>query len=136
MLRRSASTPFPVVTTDSFPSLPTGLATEGDAVHLVKLEQTAARLSSLAASALAPIVGAEHGAHLDSFAVEIIATAKELREEPLGPEEGREQRVKNLIERKRRAWRDLLNELKRVGISPSPAPKICLLYTSPSPRDS
>ena len=104
--------------------MPAGVVNDNDAVHLVKLEQTATRLGSLAASSLAPIVGAEHALHLDNFAVEIIATAKELRDEPLGAEEGREQRVKNLIERKRRAWRDLLNELKRVGISPSPAPKV------------
>ncbi|GAA5896896.1 hypothetical protein JCM8208_007119 [Rhodotorula glutinis] len=120
----SASAPFPTIAADSIPALPAGAATDNDAIHLVKLEQTATRLSSLASSSLAPTVGAEHALHLDNFAVEIIATAKELRDEPLGAEEGREQRVKNLIERKRRAWRDLLNELKRVGISPSPAPKV------------
>ncbi|GAA5843645.1 hypothetical protein JCM9279_000821 [Rhodotorula babjevae] len=120
----SASAPFVTIAADRIPALPAQVVTDNDAIHLVKLEQTATRLGSLAASTLAPIVGAEHAFHLDNFAVEIIATAKELRDEPLGAEEGREQRVKNLIERKRRAWRDLLNELKRVGISPSPAPKI------------
>ncbi|BGP48616.1 AAA ATPase midasin [Rhodotorula kratochvilovae] len=120
----SGSAPFPVVAVDKIPSLPSNLVAENDAAHLIKLEQTVTRLNSLAASSLAGLVGAEHGVHLDSFAVEIITTAKSLREEPLGAEEGREQRVKNLIERKRRAWRDLLNELKRIGISPSPAPKV------------
>ncbi|GJN90851.1 hypothetical protein Rhopal_003865-T1 [Rhodotorula paludigena] len=115
---------FSVTTTVNFFELPSSLETAGDAAHLVKLEQTFARLTSLASSSLAGNVGAENGAALDSFAVQIVSTAKELREEPLGPEEGREQRVKNLVERKRRAWRDLLNELKRVGISPSPSPKI------------
>ncbi|GAA6048627.1 hypothetical protein JCM3770_002064 [Rhodotorula araucariae] len=120
----SSSVPFPVGTVDMVPSLPADLLADTDAAHFVKLEQTVTRLNTLAASTLVGVVGAEYGVHLDSFAVEIITTAKSLREEPLGPEEGREQRVKNLIERKRRAWRDLLNELKRVGISPSPAPKV------------
>ncbi|KPV75029.1 uncharacterized protein RHOBADRAFT_53933 [Rhodotorula graminis WP1] len=120
----SASAPFPTIAADSIPALSVGVVTDNDAIHLVKLEQTATRLGSLASSSLAAVVGAEHALHLDNFAVEIIATAKALRDEPLGAEEGREQRVKNLIERKRRAWRDLLNELKRVGISPSPAPKV------------
>lgn len=105
-----------------FPSLPAGLDPSSKA-HLASLGQTYKRLSSLASTKLAAVVGQDASSLLEAFSSEIISTAKELRDEPLGAEEGREQRVKNLIERKRRAWRDLLNELKRIGISPSPAPK-------------
>ncbi|GAA5872063.1 hypothetical protein JCM8547_003087 [Rhodosporidiobolus lusitaniae] len=120
----SAALPPLAVTTVDLPALPANLVNENDAPYLVKLDQTLSRLNKLAASSVGELVGAGHGAGLEDFSVQIISTAKELREEPLGPEEGREQRVKNLIERKRRAWRDLLNELKRLGISPSPSPKI------------
>ncbi|GAA5820590.1 hypothetical protein JCM11251_003065 [Rhodosporidiobolus azoricus] len=124
----SASTPTalpPFLTASGdLPPLPATVDTANDASHLVKLDQTLSRLNKLAASTVGDLVGAGHGAGLEEFAVQIISTAKDLREEPLGAEEGREQRVKNLIERKRRAWRDLLNELKRIGISPSPSPKI------------
>ncbi|GAA5999947.1 hypothetical protein JCM10207_005984 [Rhodosporidiobolus poonsookiae] len=113
------------------PALPLELDSAADAAHLIKLDQTLQRLGKLASSSVGGFVGAGHGAALEDFSAEIIATAKELRDEPLGPEEGREQRVKNLIERKRRAWRDLLNELKRVGISPSPAPKIVTRVEDP-----
>ncbi|GAA5967871.1 hypothetical protein JCM11641_005792 [Rhodosporidiobolus odoratus] len=106
------------------PLLPADLDASTDAPHLVKLDQTFSRLSKVASSAVGDFVGASHGVHVEEFAVEIITSAKQLKDEPLGEEEGREQRVKNLIERKRRAWRDLLNELKRVGISPSPSPKV------------
>ncbi|GAA5875503.1 hypothetical protein JCM3774_003651 [Rhodotorula dairenensis] len=109
--------------TASLPSLPAGLASADDAVHLIKLEQTASRLHALLSTNIASFVADDRGASLDSFSTDVISTAKELRETPLGPEEGREQRTKSLIERKRRAWRDLLNELKRIGISPSPSPR-------------
>ncbi|GAA5961125.1 hypothetical protein JCM3765_001235 [Sporobolomyces pararoseus] len=106
----------------TFPSLPTDLVPSSKA-HLASLDQTYRRLSSLASNKLTSIVGENVAELLENFSGEIISTSKELRNEPLGSEEGREQRVKNLIERKRRAWRDLLNELKRIGISPSPSPK-------------
>ncbi|BGP16616.1 hypothetical protein JCM10213_000468 [Rhodosporidiobolus nylandii] len=126
----TTSFPFPALSSD-LPSLPVEVDSSADAAHLVKLDQTFSRLNKLASSSLGEYVSAGHGAGLDEFAVEIIQTAKELRDEPLGPEEGREARVKNLIERKRRAWRDLLNELKRIGISPSPAPKVVARLEDP-----
>ncbi|GAA5984033.1 hypothetical protein JCM10908_006021 [Rhodotorula pacifica] len=105
------------------PSLPVGLDASQDAVHLVKLEQTANRLRSLLANSISRFVEEDRGAALDAFSLDVISTAKDLRDTPMGPEEGREQRTKSLIERKKRAWRDLLNELKRIGISPSPSPR-------------
>lgn len=106
----------------SLPSLPTDLVPSSKS-HLAQLDQTYKRLSSLATNKLVSIVGQDLAVLLEDFSSEIVTTAKDLRNEPLGEEEGREARVKNLIERKRRAWRDLLNELKRIGISPSPSPK-------------
>ena len=107
----------------SLPPLPAGVESSNDAVHLVKLEQTASRLHHLLSASICPYVDGDRASSLESFSHDVISTAKDLRDTPLGPEEGREQRTKSLIERKRRAWRDLLNELKRIGISPSPSPR-------------
>jgi midasin len=73
----------------------------------------------------------------------VIATSKSLRAESTpGEEEGREQRVKNLAARKRRAWIELLRELKRLGLSPTPTPDIVarvqdssFVYALPSSHD-
>ncbi|GAA5887759.1 hypothetical protein JCM16303_005070 [Sporobolomyces ruberrimus] len=118
----SSSNVLAIPTEVALPALPTGLEASSKG-HLAQLDQTYKRLSSLASSKLSSIVGQDAAQFLENFTSEIITTSKDLRDEPLGAEEGREQRVKNLIERKRRAWRDLLNELKRIGISPSPSPK-------------
>ncbi|BGP02385.1 AAA ATPase midasin [Rhodotorula toruloides] len=107
----------------SVPDLTAALAQPDEPAHLAKLDQTISRLAKMSSTSLDSLVGAAHGFAVSAFVSEIVETAKALRDEPLGPEDGRQQRVKNLIERKRRAWRDLLNELKRIGISPSPSPK-------------
>lgn len=67
---------------------------------------------------------AKQATPLDEFVMQIITTSKALRDEPLGAKEGREQRVKSLVTRKRRAWIELLRELKRVGLSPTPVPAV------------
>ncbi|BGP32484.1 AAA ATPase midasin [Rhodotorula toruloides] len=119
----SSSIPLDIAGLASVPDLTAALAQPDEPAHLAKLDQTISRLSKMSSTSLGSLVGAAHGSAVSAFVSEIVETAKALRDEPLGPEEGRQQRVKNLIERKRRAWRDLLNELKRIGISPSPSPK-------------
>ncbi|POY75159.1 hypothetical protein BMF94_1791 [Rhodotorula taiwanensis] len=105
------------------PDLPASVLDIDDAPHLVRLEQTLSRFQSLVSKVAIPFVAGDHASAIEAFTRDVLETAKDLRDTPLGPEEGREQRVKSLIERKKRAWRDLLNELKRVGISPSPSPR-------------
>ncbi|GAA6026009.1 hypothetical protein JCM8202_000005 [Rhodotorula sphaerocarpa] len=108
----------------ALPPMPTTLDLSRDPPHLLRLEHTVARLHALVAKEVLPSVASDRGAAIESFTSDVLSTAKELRDTALGPEEGREQRTKNLIERKKRAWRDLLNELKRIGISPSPSPRV------------
>ncbi|GAA6035232.1 hypothetical protein NBRC10512_006266 [Rhodotorula toruloides] len=119
----SSLIPLDIAGLASVPDLTGVLAQPDEPAHLAKLDQTISRLAKMSSTSLDRFVGAAHGSAVSALVSEIIETAKALRDEPLGPEEGRQQRVKNLIERKRRAWRDLLNELKRIGISPSPSPK-------------
>ncbi|KAM0753166.1 P-loop containing nucleoside triphosphate hydrolase protein [Meredithblackwellia eburnea MCA 4105] len=110
---------------DPLPPAPVGLESKTRARHLQQLDQTFARLTGLVNASLYNLVEKEQGAGIEGFSLGIITTAKELRDQSvLGPEEGREQRVKSLTQRKRRAWIELLRELKRVGVSPTPAPEI------------
>lgn len=114
------------------PALPAALTSSDESVHIVRLEQTLTRLGSLVTSAIDPFVSLDRATEIDDLAVQIITTAKELRDESkAGPEEGREQRVKNLATRKRRAWIELLREIKRVGLSPAPAPDVVARLQDP-----
>ncbi|KAI5480555.1 hypothetical protein MNV49_000251, partial [Pseudohyphozyma bogoriensis] len=124
------------------PSMPTELSSASVAPHLQRIEQTLARLTGLASAKLGPFLAFDRATSVDEFAVQIITTAKDLRGESLGPEEGREQRAKSLATRKRRAWIELLREIKRLGLSPSPAPDVVarladsgVVYSLPSSRD-
>ncbi|SCZ88717.1 BZ3500_MvSof-1268-A1-R1_Chr2-1g04590 [Microbotryum saponariae] len=126
---------------NSMPSLPKEITAATSASHIANLDRTLRRLAAWQTMSLGPFIGANRAGQVDAFAVEIIRTSKDLKSEPLGGEEGRDQRLKSLIARKRRAWIELLREMKRVGLSPSPAPAIVdrlkdagHVYTLPSPR--
>lgn len=107
------------------PALPSRLATPTDSAHIVNLEQTLSRFNSLITTAINPFVTLDRATAIDEFTIEIITTSKSLKAESKpGPEEGREERVKNLSIRKRRAWVQLLKELKRLGLSNTPTPNV------------
>lgn len=76
-----------------------------------------------------------HSPHaLDEFAADIIATSKELAMELIPADvtaEKRKQLQKNLLTRKRKAWSDLLKELKRVGFASSIKPDVIERQMSP-----
>lgn len=107
------------------PAIDSELESPSDAAHIARLDLTFTRFGSLISSAIDPFVSLDRATNLDELAVEIITTSKELKDESKpGPEEGREQRVKSLVTRKRRAWIQLLRELKRLGLSHTPTPNI------------
>lgn len=107
------------------PSLPTELGSSTHSAHIVHLDLTLTRLTALVSSRIDPFVSVDRATAVDELAVQIITTSKALRAESKpGPEEGREQRVKSLATRKRRAWIELLRELKRLGLSPTPTPDV------------
>ncbi|CAE6410316.1 unnamed protein product [Rhizoctonia solani] len=54
---------------------------------------------------------------IHDLATRIISEAKELAETVIPESEARERHIKALISKKRRAWSDLLKELKRLGLS-------------------
>lgn len=111
-------------TTAELPSIPDSLALSSDATHIVRLDQTLGRLQSLVASRIDPFVTLDRATLVDELAVQIITTSKALKAESVpGEEEGRVARVKALATRKRRAWIELLRELKRLGLSHTPSPE-------------
>ncbi|KAK4705526.1 midasin, partial [Phenoliferia sp. Uapishka_3] len=115
------------------PALSADLQVALDAPHIAKLEQTLGRLSSILTSHLDPFLGVDRATSLDEFAVQIITTSKSLKAESVpGEEEGREQRIKSLTQRKRRAWIELLRELKRIGLSPTPTPEVVARLQDPA----
>ena len=109
----------------ALPALPAELVSATESQHLVLLDKTYTRLAYLVGTQLDPFVTFDRATLVDELAVEIITTSAQLKSESgPGEEEGRESRVKALATRKRRAWIELLRELKRVGLSPRPAPEI------------
>jgi midasin len=71
---------------------------------------------------------------VDDFAVEIIVTAKELAAITISsnlPTERRDKKQKALLVRKRKAWSDLLKELKRAGLSSSIKPEVLRRQADP-----
>ena len=125
------------------PPIPASLVSPADPSHIVRLDQTLNRLRSIVRSAIDPFVTLDRATLVDELAVQIITTSKALRaESTLGEEEGREARVKALATRKRRAWIELLRELKRLGLSHTPAPETVarlqdsgVVYALPASRD-
>ena len=125
------------------PLIPSALVSPTDPSHIVRLDQTLNRLRSIVRSSIDPFVTLDRATLVDELAVQIITTSKALRaESTLGEEEGREARVKALATRKRRAWIELLRELKRLGLSHTPAPETVarlqdsgVVYALPASRD-
>ena len=125
------------------PPIPSSLVSPTDPSHIVRLDQTLNRLRSIVRSSIDPFVTLDRATLVDELAVQIITTSKAFRaESTLGEEEGREARVKALATRKRRAWIELLRELKRLGLSHTPAPETVarlqdsgVVYALPASRD-
>ncbi|KAK4054525.1 AAA ATPase midasin [Microbotryomycetes sp. JL201] len=101
--------------------------------HIQQLDLTLKRLSNLFSAKIDPQLVRNDADIVENLATQIISTAKALREESTdGEEEGKEQRIKALATRKRRAWIELLRELKRLGLSPSPPPDVVKRLSDPA----
>lgn len=124
---------FPESSSSPSSLVPAALTSINEPSHLARLDQTFDRFAKLVRGDIDAFLIRDRSTHIDDFATEIITTAKSLRAESVaGEEEGREQRVKSLATRKRRAWIELLRELKRLGLSPSPAPDLVSRLRDPA----
>ena len=94
--------------------------------YLLHLERTLQRCNILIEQQLRPSVGSHSAQIVDDIAVEIITTSNELASISIPPKPGalREKQRKGLLVRKRKAWVDMLKELKRMGLSSNVKPEV------------
>ncbi|TFK40741.1 midasin nuclear AAA ATPase [Crucibulum laeve] len=119
------------------PSLPPGaMVIQYDSAdasdHLINLNRTFNRYSSLISARIRPYIRSQSAENVDSFAVDIITTSKELAAISIPASVTPEKRLKQqkaLLVRKRKAWSDLLKELKRAGFATSIKPEVLRHHT-------
>lgn len=95
--------------------------------HSHLLNKTYAKYCHLVATKIKPFVQSLSAREVDNFAVEVITTTRKLASlsAPEGLEaEKREKYHKGLLVRKRKAWSDLLKELKKAGLSSNLKPDV------------
>ncbi|KZT67287.1 hypothetical protein DAEQUDRAFT_812985 [Daedalea quercina L-15889] len=93
--------------------------------HLAHLDTTYKNFRSLVSGRLATLIASEPVEGLDELAKDIISTSQSLAKSSPPADSQPAQRtkfLKSLLSRKRRAWSDLLKELKRIGLSPNVKP--------------
>uniref|UniRef100_D8PXL7 Midasin n=1 Tax=Schizophyllum commune (strain H4-8 / FGSC 9210) TaxID=578458 RepID=D8PXL7_SCHCM len=98
--------------------------------HLRNIGQTYARFRSLVSSRITPFHTSLASSSLQDLSATIIETQKELAAETAPsdlPKEKREKFYKSLLVRKRKAWSDLLKELKRIGFRQNVKPDVLRL---------
>jgi midasin len=113
----------------SFPLIPVVSSTERLDIpqHLVNLEKTFDKYMSLIKKRVQPFISSYSAHSVDEAAVEIITTSKALASLAIPSGESTERREKyrkSLLVRKRKAWADLLKELKHAGLASSLKPEI------------
>ncbi len=90
-------------------------------------KKTFDKYQALVNKRLRPFISAQSAQSVDEIAVEIITTAKSLASLTLPSEENRDRREKHrkaLLVRKRKAWADMLKELKHAGLASNLKPEI------------
>ena len=94
--------------------------------YLLHLERTLQRCDILIEQQLRPCVKSHSAQIVDEIAVEIITTSNELASISITSKPGalREKQRKGLLVRKRKAWVDMLKELKRMGLASNVKPEI------------
>ncbi|KAF9533063.1 hypothetical protein CPB83DRAFT_903057 [Crepidotus variabilis] len=95
--------------------------------HLVNLTKTLSRFQGLANTRIIPFVRVAHANRVEEIAVTVITTSRALSslEVPANLSgEQRERYAKSLLVRKRKAWSDLLKELKFSGLTSNPKPEL------------
>lgn len=109
------------------PTFPTQDTTS--AAHLYNLDRTYLKFNSIIADRIERSLDLHSALSLDQLTTEIIVTAKGLASEsiPKNTSDSKRQSLqKALLMRKRKAWSDLLRELKRNGLSANVRPDILL----------
>ncbi|TFK52493.1 P-loop containing nucleoside triphosphate hydrolase protein [Heliocybe sulcata] len=119
-----------VTTWDSPPSI-NQIASHGSRPgatdHLANLGRTFQKFSSMVESHIRPCLQSQHAQSLEDLTTDIILTSQKLAALSIPKALASEKRVgqlKALLVRKRRAWSDLLKELKRIGFNANVKPEV------------
>ena len=102
--------------------------------HLVNLQATFRRFTTYIVEDLNPFFQSCSSHHVEALASEVISTVKTFSESsvPVGVDDVRRTKLlKNLLQRKRKAWSDTLKELKRSGLPTNVKPEILLHQRDP-----
>jgi midasin len=109
------------------PSFPDGPFTGSLPGHLVDLNRTFQKFDTLVNNQIRTYITSGIAHDVDNLAIDIISTAKTLGTASVSngtSAEKREKQQKALLVRKRKAWSDLLKELKRGGLTVNVKPDI------------
>ncbi|KAJ7608562.1 hypothetical protein FB45DRAFT_384103 [Roridomyces roridus] len=100
----------------SFPATDSVVAPSGRSLNLA---HTFKKFGDLLNTQIQPFITSRSALIVDNLAVDVIVTAKELAAVAVvsSPAEKRTKQLKALLTRKRKAWSDLLKELKRAGFT-------------------
>ncbi|THV03027.1 midasin [Dendrothele bispora CBS 962.96] len=88
--------------------------------HLLHVERTFSRFQEILLKQIIPTIHSKSPYLVDDFAVQIILSSRELASFTIPSAitaEKREKQIKALLSRKRKAWSDLLKELKKAGFA-------------------
>ncbi|KAF5380682.1 hypothetical protein D9757_007075 [Collybiopsis confluens] len=117
---------FAYPSTPSFPNI-TSFAQVGAPSHLIHLDRTYSRFEELVSGQIVPFLSFKSPHVVESLAFDIIGSSKQLSSISIStslPAERRHKQQKALLTRKRKAWSDLLKELKKAGFAAHLKPEI------------
>ncbi len=132
------SAPFPALPSihlpSDYPTLPqfTNHASYPD--HLVNLDRTFKNFRSMLQGRLRSLVDSLSPIDVEDLSAEIITTLQHLSSSSPPPgvtKEQKEKFYKSLLVRKRKAWSDLLKELRRIGLAMSIKPEVLEQQSNP-----
>ncbi|TBU59248.1 midasin [Dichomitus squalens] len=102
--------------------------------HLVNLDRTFRNFQSMLRVRLGALIGSLSSADVEDLSAEIIATLQSLASSAPPPNATKEQKDKfhkSLLVRKRKAWSDLLKELRRIGLAMNIKPEVLEQQSNP-----
>ncbi|KAI1794980.1 midasin [Ganoderma leucocontextum] len=132
------STSFPALPsirlTPDYPPLPHFTSHVSQPDHLVNLDRTFRNFQSMLQGRLSILIGSLSPVDVEDLSAEIITTLQSLGSSspPLGAaKEQKEKFHKSLLVRKRKAWSDLLKELRRIGLAMNIKPEVLEQQSNP-----
>ncbi|KAI0373653.1 midasin [Pilatotrama ljubarskyi] len=120
--------------TDHAPSLPPFSNLAGRPDHLAHLERTFRNYQSVVKGRISSLIDSLSPTDVEDLSVEIITTLQALGSTSIPSDITGDQRTKAqkaLLVRKRKAWSDLLKELKRIGLATNVKPEVLEQQSNP-----